>query len=534
MNFSMMFKKRFLLIVFWEAVFLLSAGKVCASEETAFPENKGEILLVYDEKPQSHTVDNVERIVNILSAMGKIVDYGSVKECTEVLEQYGYIICFDLQKATEEFEQKLIKSRAERMIIGSPFMEAYLEQRGLGRLILEEETQKKGRLVYHFTEDGAYEELVNTEGFRYFQNGQYQNGSIYMGEKEYPFCSKVADVRFIPLTDFEGTLAKASLMQELRLWLWPYNDAPPDFAQYLVIDAVYPFMPADRLLDTVERMIEQGVPYVISVMPVSEHGDYPSMKQFCQVLSYAQKHNGMVILHAPLIHKKVTDIEELYEKLTEMTMVYVDNGVYPMGIKVPYSWTNEEPYREVLKRYSTVFVYDDGKASGFSLEPHTNEFCRQGHKLVYPLIALDHSGVSQLRCYSSAGYLDYSIEEEELIRIVENNRISANPLMNLWDLNHSVWLNDCWINYEDQVMYLNEERVDITYEPQPYDEEYDFGRTALQKISVNLQNQNKALLAIVVIVLVTFASFIIYARIRTRRRFFYKEQKKEWEKNDSC
>lgn len=497
-----------------------------AAQESVMPDDAGEILLVYDENPGEEAISNAEKIVNLASAMGKVIDYGSVPECTDGMDNYPYIICLDLHKTTEDFERQFLESSAERMVLGGSFMKEYLEQAGQGWRIRYEETQKKGRLVYGFTEGEEYEELIEAGECMDIWGARYQNGSIYIAGRKYPFCSQVGDVRFIPLTDFDGTLSEACLMWELQNWLWPYEDNPPDFAQYIVIDEVYPFMPAEDLLAIVQTLAKRQVPYIISVMPVSRNGDYPSMKQFCQVLAYAQKNKGMVVLHAPIIHKKVTDVEELYEELTLMTLPFVENGVYPMGIQVPYSWTNQEIYLEVLKRYRTVYVYDDGESSCFSMEAHTNTFCRQGHQAVYPLMELDDSGVSQLRCYSSAIYLDRSIGQEELLQIIEDNRVSANPFMDMWNLDHSVWLNDFWINYQDHILYLNGERTEITYEPAEYDEDYDFGRTALQKISLSLQSQNQALLVIVAITIVIFSSFIVYARVRNRKRFLYGKPKK--------
>ncbi len=526
MNFSMTFKKNILLILLFCMISAVPAHKASASAENTMPEEPGDILLVYEDNPNEQVRTNLEKIVNMASAMGKIIDYGCVKECTDVMENYSYIICFDLQNPTVEFEIKFLESTAKRMVIGSSFLKKYLQRIGLSQLIQYEEPQKKGRLAYCFSEEEEYEELIEVQGCLDIQRLSYKNGSIYIGGREYPFCSQVEEIRFIPLTDFSGTLSEASLMHELQDWMWPYQDNPPDYAQYIVIDEVYPFIPANELMEMVELLSEQQVPYIISVMPVSRNEDYPSMKQFCQVLAYAQKNNGMVILHAPIIHKKVTDIEELYEELTTMTMTYVENGVYPLGIQIPYSWTNQEIYQEVLKRYRTVFVYDDGENTGFSLDAHTNVFCRQGHQLVYPLIRLDDSGVSKLRCYSSAVYLNCSTDQEEVLQIIENNRVSANPFTDMWDLDHSVWLNDFEINFQNHVLYLNGKRTEITYEPAEYDEDYDFGRATLQKVSVSLQNQNKLVLVIVIISIIIFASFIIYARIRNRRRFIYKDRKK--------
>lgn len=500
---------------------------MCARAESVLPEEPGEILLVYDQHPGERLTNNVETLVNLISSMGKVVDFGTVTECQESLDRYQYIICLDLRKTTEEFDQKLLKAEGKRMVIGSSYLKTYLRKKGQKDLILGEEAQSRGVLVYSFDGNQEYEEQIVIEEMAEIalQDDQYRNGSIYMGAKEYPFCACVSDVSFLPLTSYEGKLARASLMQELQNWLWPYQDSPPDYAQYLVIDEVYPFMPADKLMDLVKIVAEQQVPYLISVMPILDHGDFPSVKEFCQVLAYAQKNNAMIVLHAPIIHKELSDVDELNEMLTKMTMPYVENGVYPMGIEVPYSWTHKKVFQEALKRYSTVLVYDDGKDTGFSLDTHTNEFLRQGHQLIYPDIQLDHSGVSQLRCYSSAHYLPCSTEKEEILQIVENSRFSSNPFMDLWVLDHSVWLNDYSIQCRDRVLYLNGERAEITFEPVEYDTDYDFGRTALRKITLDLQSQNRLLIALVVVVLVVFAVSIVYARIRTRK-YFFKEEKK--------
>ena len=183
---------------------------------------------------------------------------------------------------------------------------------------------------------------------RKFLEEGYTNGEITAGNKSYPFCSQVGNARFIPVTDFSGSLARAALMQEIVQWMWPYLDSPPDYAQYFVLDKVYPFMSAEKLKERVDILIESGIPFVISVMPVLQNTEFPSMKQFCQVLGYAQANGGAVILNAPVIHKADTDIDELYEKLTDMTVAYTDYGVYPLGIEVPLSWTNDETYLYLL------------------------------------------------------------------------------------------------------------------------------------------------------------------------------------------
>lgn len=515
----MTFRPWFLSVMIYVVILFGVQTTVYAAEKEEWPKERGEILLVYDQSMDEASKKNIECIVNMASAMGKIIDYGDTQTCLSEIEAYEHIICYDLSASDTSFMKAFIRSKSNRLIIGSSFMKAYLKEKNQQQLLVSQEGQETGRLIYSFSENQKDEGLVTIKDFCVFQSKRYQNGKLQIGIKEYPYCYDVSDIRFIPITDLQKTLSQAALMQELQRWLWPYKDLPPDYAQYLVLDQVYPFMPAADLLQTVEQMVEAHIPFVISVMPLLSHGDYPSMKQFCQVLAYAQQHNGMIILHAPIIHKKINDIDELYKLLTDMTMPYIENGVYPMGIQVPISWTNHSIYQEVLKRYSTVFIYDDGQDAFFDMKQHTNNFCRQGHQQIWPILELDDTRVSKLRCYSSATYITISHKSEDLERLLENIKHSANPFMNLWNLEHSVWMNNFVMNYKEQQLYLNGERTEMTYIPEAYDKDYDFKRSALQKISVNLQKQNRVLIAIVTIVIILFTTFIVYGRIRTRKMF---------------
>lgn len=70
--------------------------------------------------------------------------------------------------------------------------------------------------------------------------GLYENGKIYAGGREYPFCSGTDNVRYTPVVDYSGEILQAALIEELTYWLWPYNDQPHTYGQYLVLDQIYP------------------------------------------------------------------------------------------------------------------------------------------------------------------------------------------------------------------------------------------------------------------------------------------------------
>lgn len=389
-----------------------------------------------------------------------------------------------------------------------------------GQELPPEEPQKNGRLRYTFPTGKECEGIVRWEQLYRLPSDGYESGVIEAGGESYPFCSQTAGARYIPVTDLSQTLILSAVTEEIVQWMWPYNDKPRDYAQFLVLDSVYPFMDPELLLDLVEAVEELSVPYVICVMPLTANFDYPAMTQFCQVLAYAQSKGASILLHAPILHKAVEDADELYERLTDMTMAYVRNGVYPLGIQVPLSWINQEPYLTVLKRYRTVFLYDDGAQSGFDLQAHTSLIARQGHQLVYPILDLDQSGISQLECFPAAAYADWGNQRNVFLQYAKNGKTAGKPYLDLRDYNHTVWLNNCYYSWQNRSVYLDGKLMELTFQPVEYDEQYDYQRSPLVRMSVDLRNQNRVLMVIVVILTGIFLGGIAYARHRMRKRFF--------------
>lgn len=527
MKCSMMFKRLVacgLLLCLSLALF----GHAWAEEDTPFlPDGSGSVLLLHSRNLSEDGETQLEHIVTMTSAMNKVMDFGTAEQCLGVLGEYDYVIVYDMPEMDETLVLTLLDFPGEIMLLGSGTLARYLTLTGQVDLIGQQEQQVHGKLTYTFPTGGSYECIVNWEGMFRTELDGYESGTIRAGANDYPFCAQVGQVRFIPLTDYSQTLARAALMQEITQWMWPYLNRPTDYAQFLVLDSVYPFMPADQLLETIEQVEQLGVPYVISVMPLSENNEYPAMTQFCQVLAYAQSRGATIILHAPIIHKTVETAQELNDKLTDMTMAYINNGVYPVGIQVPISWTNSEPYLTVLERYRTVFVYEDGNATGFDVDSHTSLISRQGHQLVYPRIDLDQEGISQLQCYASATYVDCGGSSDIFLRYAEAGKTGGNPFMDLRDYNHQVWLDECSLTYQNKTFYVDEVMQDASFHPTEYDSDFDYKRSALVRISVDLENQNRFLLGVVVVMTGAFLTAIIYARRRMRERFLSGYDRKE-------
>lgn len=491
-----------------------------AQEEAAPPE--AEVLLLYDQRNHRLAAKDIERFSFMASGMGKSLVFGDAEDFRGSLARYDHVIGYRLEEISEEALQALCDYQGELWIFGSAFMKRYLNAVGRPELVLEESGFDRGVMSYAFSSGAAMEGIVEAEDIARFQTEREGRGNILAGGQAYPFVSWVAGVRFTPVTSLSAELTQAAVLREWRDWMWPYADAAPDYPQYLVLDAIDPFMDAAVLLDQVNALIGEGLPFVLSVMPLYENASYPAMTQLCQVLQYAQQSGGFVIMRAPIVQAVLQDKDALYAALTKGLIGYLNQGVYPLGLEVPMRWTYDDFYLEIMRRYRTVFIYDEGVGSGFSLEDGRNKLHDNAHQLVMPVIELDDSRVSYLTCYSSALYLNaYETSAERIHALaarVKNERV---PLRNLWELPHAVWGDDVSLTYAQGILTLNGETTSMTYEPTPYDEDYDYQRDIISRVTISVQRQNKALLTVTAVVVAVFAMLIAYLRRLNKRSFFY-------------
>lgn len=504
--------------------FAASPALALAQEEPSPP--TAELLLLYDHGNHPLPTEDMERFSFIASCMGKSLAFGDVQAYQDSLASYDHVICYRLEDIPEESLRALCDYQGELMIFGSTLMKRYLEMTGRADLVLWESGFDRGVMQYAFSPTATFESIVDAQDMILFQTESEGRGTISVNGQAYPFVSEVAGVRFSPITSLSTELAQAAVMQELTDWLWPYADRTPDYNQYLVLDSVYPFMDAGLLLNQVNALIEEGLPFVISVMPLYENTSYPAMTQFCQVLQYAQQNGGFVVMHAPLIQAVTLDADEIYATLTDGLAGYLDQVVYPLGIEVPLQWTYDDFFLEILQRYRTVFVYDDGTDSGFSLDAGRNRLCDNAHQLIMPVIELDNTMASYLTCYSSAIYLnayETSVEQiHELAALLKNERV---PFQNLWELSHAVWGNDVSLSYDHATLRLNGRPITMSYEPVPYDEDYDYNRDIIKRVTISIQSQNKVLLTVTAVVVILFAMFMLYLRRLNRLSFFYSDHR---------
>lgn len=110
---------------------------------------------------------------------------------------------------------------------------------------------------------------------------------------------------------------------------------------YFVLDEIYPFSDLDMLRETADVLDENGIPFIVRVMPVYENYDYPAFLRFTQALLYVQSKGGSIVLHDPLVQEDESVRETLETRLSRAKKAFEDAGITlfemnypPLGVSI--------------------------------------------------------------------------------------------------------------------------------------------------------------------------------------------------------
>lgn len=530
MNYSMMFKKirTFFLSLL---LFLAWSVSVYAGQKGALPE--GEVLIVYSDGAKESTLQNVYRIVEVLTYEEVQVTFAPASRCVGQLSGFDRIIFYELENYPDDLPEEIAsleKKTGEQklLFVGNRFLKSYLDKtlRSNAYLFCDGEA---GTLTYDFGKRGGKQSLVTSEKPIFLTGEQeHEAGSLTVGMKEGYFCAGQGVITHIPVSDLGNPLVLSAFTKELSLWRKGERETET-YAQYIVFNKVYPFQPPDKLLDLIREMAEKNIPFVISVMPVYDHGDYPAMQHFCEVLRYAQDNGGVIILHAPIDQMQDFDADLVNESITLAVNAYMQQGVYPMGLQVPENWMRNSDAAEVMSRFKTILVEaePDGLIYENWNEAESNLVYRDDHQWIAPAVALSGDGISYINTHSAAIYLDMNESAEQIMQRVEACEKSYVALKNLWEIPHSFYTNTDTMSYQNGNILINGSRTDKTFVPTEYVEDFAYNRNQLQKFSMDLTSGNNKLIIAVTAVAVLFVIFIIIARRNNRRRFFYEDEEED-------
>ncbi|BCN29939.1 hypothetical protein bsdtb5_12340 [Anaeromicropila herbilytica] len=523
--------------VIFIAIFITLGNESYAKEKAKIPD--AQILVIYSDEADNSTISQVKDIVEILTYQSFKVSFAKASDCMGELKRYSYILCYNLDSyptsILEELNQLELKSKMAAkknqskykvLFIGNDFLKEYLGYTKRDSNYISE-NKSVGKLTYEFSNNVKKEGLVRETSFSFLRKpSDYTNGKIVVGNTTGYFAASSGFITHIPVANLNNKIVRAAFTKEVAKWKWPYKGDPHPYAQYMVINEVYPFQDPEKLLKIIKLMIQEEEPFVISVMPIYSNGDYPAMQQFAEVLRYAQANGGAIIMHSPLNQMTTFNKSLMLDKITTAFQIYMNQGVYPVALEVPHNWIFNTDTIEILKHFRTIFTTnEDDEQLNESINMNTNRVYKDGHQWVSPVTTLDDLGTSYTKVSSTAVYINMLEDMDTITNKIEACQSSFVPLKSLWDIEQSFWTNKDLMEYKNHIMMVNGKKVKIQYEKSEGKKDFQYNRNMLRRFSKDLSLENRKLIIAVIIVSLLFVSFIIIARYYNRQKYFLHKNK---------
>ena len=503
-------------------ILCLGWGALAEDASGDTPPGRGDILVIYPEEADKLSgEDDLSAIAKVLLSLRYSADFVEAEEAGPLIGEYDKVIwCSTV--SSNRMDAKILQGYEGKLLVLGQAV-------GLEEFGLKETGGFLGSFMgvgeYAFDDEVVFSHSIPLLNPGTLENATYENGALTAAGGKLPLAGGRDNVHYLALTAYSDAFSREVFKQEIAQWLWPYESRMHTYTGYVVLDAVYPFYDPYRLRDLVDYMVERKMNFVISVMPIYEHSDYPAMGQFCEVLRYAQANGGAVILHAPIIQNGI-EMEALASQLTTITCNYLDQNVYPLALEVPSEWLFREDLLPILGRYKTLFLSDmDAFSSHAPKEYGLMDYLLLGSQQIVPAVKLDETGVSHLARCATAVYLNLGMtEDEQLLSVIEAARNAPIPMQSLWGMDQAAYTNDgFFLTWDQNTLLVNDEQRFLVYTPQTFDREFDYKRNEYYRFVANLNNQNHFLIGVSVVVLVLFLALGYRSRKQMHRRFLKKQ-----------
>jgi len=361
--------------------------------------------------------------------------------------------------------------------------------------------------------------LTSLSGIRLLaQRDEETDGKLYVGNGVYPLCARSGMITHLAYFDAQSAEGETYLINLLQSWLWPYENEPTAYSQFIVLDNVYPFSDPERLMELIDMFTANRVPFNICVMPLYTNADYPSVKRFCEVLSYAQSKGAGIILHVPLVSLQGQDLDDVKEKLAVAYEAYAMYGIYPVALELPESWALTEDGLSLAAGWRTILLYETDEQR-LSLGGNTNPAYREGHQIIAPGYSTSTAFTS---AYAQAVYLDINADPDELKAQVLRLKSSRRALASLQQQENVVYVGEHYIRTDGQGnLTADGTAVDLSYHPFVY-EDYTYDRGFIQYMTSQIETSNRAILIFVGLACTFFVTAIVLSRRSIRKQLLHR------------
>lgn len=293
-----MMGRKVLILVFILAlgIVMFPAQRVSAAQD--------QVLLVYNDR------EKMTVIANLIKACGMIpVPVDSVEYASEMMDSYEYIVMQD----AAPFKDAL-QSGKRFVCLGDDFKVVP----GVAIDTVNRKIDAQLR-VYNNAQS-----IFIDQGLTYISEYSGEGvGTISFGGGEYPVGVITDRIMFAPYFG-KDDITVFALAKMFNVYFGRQDGGK----MYIMIDGVYPFDDFDMLELTSDRFYENGIPIIMSIMPVYYNTDYPAFKRYANTLKYIQSRGTSLIMHEPIVRVNELIVDDIDVRLAHAYESYEENGVH--------------------------------------------------------------------------------------------------------------------------------------------------------------------------------------------------------------
>ncbi len=288
------------------AALVFPAVSVYARANDTAPADKSSVLLVCDE------ANGRARLEELIRTCGKSVDSVSEAEYrTSMLDGRSCLITTITRAYSDAISKGIpVLCLGENAGPISGTETTFLESNRI-TLNLDSHTQSL------FVKSALFAKYPS-EGLKTYGSITLANGEVF------PFGVIGTDTAYVPWYP-NGGLGIVMLGGLMRQFFG--ESVGQDGRMYVLIDEIYPFSDLDMLVKTAYTFHNNGIPFIVRIMPVYDNLSYPAFNRYTQVLLYVQSLGGSIVLHDPIVQENESLRESLSDKMQRLQEALRSAGI---------------------------------------------------------------------------------------------------------------------------------------------------------------------------------------------------------------
>ncbi len=264
------------------------------------------VLIIYSDEQEMYSIADIVKACGMSVNSIESSDYRS-----DLLDMYNYIIFQD-----GEHLREVVNAGKKVVCIGEEF-----------DFVAGFRTATITRSIHaNLSVYGNSQSIVATDGLKVIEEYRGEPiGEIDIEGRRYPLGVVSDKILYAPYFNREDVSVFA-----VGQMLNNYFGLLDGGKMYVAIDEVYPFDNLEMLQITADKLYKNGIPFIVTVMPVYNNTDYPSFQKYCNTLSFMQSKSGSLLMHDPLItgYELVGDTLE-----TKLEKAYTAFETYGLDVK---------------------------------------------------------------------------------------------------------------------------------------------------------------------------------------------------------